>query len=117
MYKAEKNKNSKKEMVSEVKVLVTRQEAKDMRDEIRLLEEFESQQLQNKLNADMAIALAWFNNLGINIQTAQTRDQALANFNQIETMLQSETNNLRLKVLRNKLKEADEKYKERKRNG
>lgn len=97
--------------------MVTQQEAKDMRDAIRLLEQTESQQAQAQQQADLAIAQAWFNSLGINIQAATTRTQALDNFNQIESLLQTETDRFRLFILREKLAEANEKFKERKVNG
>jgi len=96
-------------MVSEVEILVTPIEARDMRDAIRLLEQTEAQQARTQNRAEMATALAWFNTLGINIQSATTRTQAQSNFNQIEALSQTETDRHRLAVLRIKLGEANEK--------
>jgi len=77
----------------------------------------EQQTVKTQFDADIQVALDWFNTLGISIQTATTRTEALDNFNQIETLLQTETDSFRLTVLRKKLQEANEKFMERKRNG
>ncbi len=95
----------------------TEQEAKDMRDALNLLAQNEAQQAQTQYNADKTIALAWFNTLGINIQTSTTRTQALDNFDQIELLLETEIDVFKRTVLDQKLVEADEKFKEIKRNG
>ena len=105
-------------MVSEVKVLVvTPEEAREMRDAIVALEQQEAQTAQAQRQVDIATATAWFNTLGINIQGAQNRGDALNNFDQIKSRLDTETDNFRLIILREKLTEANEKFKKRKRNG
>jgi len=97
--------------------MVTEQDAIDMEEAMRLLEQKREQQVQTQYNADIAIVEAWFNTLGINIQTATNRTQALDNFNQIKSLLETETDTFRIGMLRRKLEEANEKFKERKRNG
>ncbi len=77
----------------------------------------ESQQKETQRQADMDIALAWYNTLGIDIQGALTRDDAINNYKQIELLLETETDNFRRGVLNEKLREANEKFKERKLNG
>ena len=72
----------------------------------------ERQQNKVQRQADLDIALAWYNTLGIDIQGALTRDEALANYRQIESLLETETDNFRLFILRGKLDEANEKYKQ-----
>lgn len=94
----------------------TEQEAIDMENATRLLQQKRQQQFQAQHETDLAIALAWFNTLGINIQASTTRTKALNNFNQIKSILQTETDVFRLTILRNKIEEANEKYKEIKRN-
>jgi len=91
--------------------MVTEQEAKDMRDMIQQVEQTEEQQRETQNQADITIAERWFNSLGINIQRATTRTQALRNFKRIESLLQTETNSFRKSVLSKKLIEAAEKYK------
>ena len=95
--------------------MVTQQEAKEMRDAIKLLEQTETQQAQAQEDSKIQIALAWFNSLNITIPT--TRNQALDNFNEIKQLLETETDVYRLAVLRKKLIEANEKYKEVKKLG
>ena len=95
--------------------MVTQQEAKEMRDAIKLLEQTETQQAQAQEDSKIQIALAWFNSLNIPIPT--TRNQALDNFNEIKQLLETETDVYRLAVLRKKLIEANEKYKEVKKLG
>lgn len=97
--------------------MVTIQEVKDMRDAIRQLEQTEAQQIQAQQQIDIATARAWFNTLGINIQAATTRDEALTAFQSIEKLHQTETDRLRRQILGIKLLEANEKFKEIKRNG
>ena len=86
-------------------------QARAMRDAIELENQKDAQQRQDQHNVDIGIATAWFNTQGININAATTRTQALDNFNQINSLLQSETDAFRLAILRKKLKEANEKYK------
>ena len=72
---------------------------------------------RSQFTADKAVAETWFATLGIDIQGATTRDEALANYRAIESLLQTETDRFRVLVLREKLAEANEKFKERKANG
>jgi len=97
--------------------MVTEQDARDMVMAINDFQSKDGQTAKTQFDADKAIALTWFNSLGINIQGALTRDEALANFRTIESLLQTETERFRLIVLREKLDEANEKFKERKLNG
>ena len=89
----------------------TEQDAKDMRDAMILLEQKESQQAQAQHQANIGIATAWFNTLGINIQPSTTRTQAKAIFDEIELLLENETDRFRLEVLEGKKIEANTKYK------
>lgn len=98
-------------------MVVTESQAREMKTAIEAFQATDAQAAQDQNQADLAIALAWFNTLGINIQAATTRTQALSNFNQIESLLQTETDGFRLAILRKKKIEANEKFKERKRNG
>ena len=81
--------------------------------------------IQTKNNADTAaakvirdaniqVAVDWWNTVKPAVPT--TRDEALTAYRFIEGLLQTETDSLRLTLLRNKLEQANEKYKERKRN-
>ena len=97
--------------------MVTEQEARDMDAAMIAFRNKDDQVLRDQFNADKAIATTWWNGLGIDIQGALTRDEALANYRTIESLLQTETDRFRLLVLREKLAEANEKFKERKLNG
>jgi len=92
--------------------MVTEQEAKDMRDSLRLLESNESQKEQAQQEALRTLAQTWYNQQGIDIQSATTRTQALDNYNRIRVFRFSETDNKRKNILGQKLREANEKYKE-----
>lgn len=92
--------------------MVSLQEAEEMRDAIRQLEQIENQQTQAQNQANRGVALSWFNTQGINIQSATTRLQALGNFNQIKSLIQTETDTFRLTILKIKLLDANEKYKQ-----
>jgi len=95
--------------------MTTQQEAKDMRDAIRQLEQTEEQQTRDQLGANMAIAETWWNTVKPAIPT--TRLEALAAYQLIDGLLQTETDQFRIAVLKQKLKLANEEYKERKANG
>ena len=95
----------------------TEQEARDMKAAIEAFENKDERVIRDQFNADKAIAITWWNSLGIDIQRALTRDEALANYRTIESLLKTETDRFRLVVLREKLAEANEKFKERKANG
>lgn len=98
-------------------LVVTEPQAREMQTAIEDFQAKDSQVIEAQNQADLGIALAWFNTQGINIQAAVNRNQALDNFNQIKLLLQTETDPIRKGVLREKLQEANEKFKERKRNG
>jgi len=97
--------------------MVTEQEARDMDAAIIAFHDKDTQTQRTQFDADKAIAETWWNTLGIDIQGALTRDEAIDNYRQIESLLQTETDRFRLVVLKEKLVEADEKFRERKRNG
>jgi len=92
---------------------VTRVQAKEMRDAIKELEGFELQQADIKYQADLAVAIAWWNS--VKPVTPTTRTQALTAFNAIEQLLTTETDTFRLIVLRRELRKANQKYKDVKR--
>ena len=75
----------------------------------------DQQVIQAQFDADKAVAVAWYDSLGIDIQGATTRTQASDNYSQIDTLLQTETDRFRLLVLRQRLAEANERYREIKR--
>jgi len=97
--------------------MVTQIEAKDMRDAIKQLEVFETQQAKAQQDILIRQAEDWFRTLGININSATTRNQALRNFQDIKILIESETERFKKAILRKKLEQANEKYKEVKRNG
>ncbi len=61
-------------------------------------------------DAALAIAITWWNTVKPAVPT--TRVEAVAAFKLIEGLLTTETDKFRLRVLRNRLKLADEKFKE-----
>ena len=95
--------------------MTTEQEARDMRDALKLLEQKEAQQQQLINQAKIQVAIDWWNTVKPSIPL--TRDEALTAYRFIEELLNSETDEFRLQLLRNKLQLANEKFKERKRNG
>lgn len=97
--------------------MTTEQEARDMVTAIQAFQSKDSQTAKTQFDADKVVAVTWFNSLGIDIQGALTRAEALTNYQQIESLLKTETESFRLLVLREKLSEANEKFKERKKNG
>ena len=97
--------------------MVTEQEARDMKTAIESFMNKDLETIKNQTDANKAIALTWFNGLRIDIQTATTREQALVNYNAIESLLKTETERFRLVILREKKEEANEKYRELKRIG
>ena len=97
--------------------MVTELKAREMWTAIEAFQAKDNQAEETQRLADLAIAETWFNILGIDIQGATTRTEAYSNYTQIESLLQTETNSFRLKVLSDKLQEANEKFKERKANG
>jgi len=94
--------------------MVTVQEAKDMRDALRLLEQTESQQAKIINDVNIQTALDWWNI--IKPVTPTTRQEALAVHNFIKGLLETETDQFRLGILRKKLEESNKKFQEIKRN-
>ncbi len=90
--------------------MVTEQEARDMKTAITEFEKADALVKKTLFNDNKVIAEKWFDNLRIDIQGANTRRHALANFTQIESLLKTETDRFRLFVLREKLYEANKKY-------
>jgi len=109
--------------------MVTQQEARDMWAAIQQFQVADSAQVQVEHDAKVAVAEAWWDT--IKPAVPNTRDEALAAFRFIEAEIITQTNNFenetdrvqkevfqfRIVLLRNKLQLANEKYKERKRNG
>ena len=95
--------------------MITRQEAKEMRDALNELDDFETQQAQDAAGARRTIAESWWNTVKPSVP--QTREEALTAYRFIEGLLQTETDRDRISLLRQKLQLANEKFKERKKNG
>ena len=95
--------------------MVSQTEAKEMRDEITLLENNEAKQRQIEYDNNIQIALSWWNIIKPIIP--KNRNDALANFTMIKLLLNTETDVFRKAVLKMKLNESNEKFKEFKRNG
>jgi len=93
-------------------MVVTESEAREMKTAMEDFQTRDNQLTQAQARADLSTATDWFNTLGIRIQAATTRTQALDNFYQIESLLKTETNRFRITILRQKLDEANEKYKQ-----
>jgi len=93
----------------------TNAEIKEIRDKLKLLEEFEEQRDLDAINVLKAEALAWWNTIKPRVPT--TRQQAIDAYRFIKNQLTIETDRYRLGILRTKLEEAETKYKERKLNG
>ena len=87
----------------------TEQEARDMKTAITGFEKADALVKKTLFNDNKIIAQTWFDTLGIDIQGATTRRQALSNFTQIESLLKTETDRFRLFMLREKLDEANKK--------
>ncbi len=66
-------------------------------------------------DAQIQVAVDWWNT--VKPVVPQTRDEALTAYRFIEGLLNTETDRFRLGLLREKLQLANEKFKERKRNG
>ena len=93
---------------------VTRAQATEMRDAIKQLEAQERQDEIDQFQADMAIAEAWWQT--IKPASPTTRAEALSAYNFIVGLLQTETDEFRVKLLKRKLDLANEKFRERKAN-
>ena len=93
----------------------TNPEIIQIRDGLRLLEKKESDAAQVISEAKRQVAIGWWNTVKPNIP--QTRNQALTAYHTIQDMIKTETDADRLSLLRQKLFDANEKFKERKKNG
>jgi len=96
--------------------MVTEQEARDMNTAILLFQAVDATADRAQFDADKAVAVTWFGTLGIDVVGATTRTQAIRNYNDIEIQIGTQTDKFRLLVLREKLYETNEKFKEIKRN-
>ena len=92
-------------------MVVTEPQAREMQAAIESFQAKDTQTAQAQRQADLAIALAWFNTQGIQIPAATTRTQSLQNFNDIIVLQRTETDRFRLTILKEKLVEANNKYK------
>ena len=109
--------------------MVTQQEAKDMRDAMRQLDIDEQAQAIVDFDVKIAVAQTWWD--GIKPAQPTTRAEALTVFEFIKAELVTQRNNflievnptqkeifhMRVNLLRKKLKQANEKFMEIKRNG
>jgi len=95
--------------------MTTQQEARDMRDALKLLEESETRQRFDARQILINDALIWWNMNKPPMPT--TRQAALDAFNFIKQLLETETDRFRLALLREKLDQANNKFKEIKRIG
>ena len=98
-------------------------EIKEIRDGLRQLEKKENDDAR-KINDDKrAVLEAWWNTIKPSGWTedkeaiGSNRDEVLTAYRFIEGLLNTETDTYRLSFLRQKLQLANEKFKERKRNG
>jgi len=85
-----------------------------MRDALRQLQEVEQAQAKVIDDAKIQTALTWWNTIKPTIPA--TRQEALDVYDFIKGLIETETDRFRLAVLRKKLDEANEKFKEIKRN-
>jgi len=107
----------------------TQAEVLEMRNKTRQLEANEDAQLQADIEIKREVAQSWWDIIKPEVPT--TRDEALAVYRFIEAEIVIQKNNFdketvpiqkqifefRVELLNIKLREANEKYKERKRNG
>ncbi len=98
-------------------MVTTETQAREMYTAIGDFQLKDTQAVQAQFDADKAVAISWWNTLGIDIIGATTRIEASTIYFQIEALLNTETDRFRILVLRKKLDEANEKYKVIKRNG
>jgi len=94
---------------------ITRPDAIRIREALAELDAFEAQQAKNASDARRAVAQGWWN--PIKPSVPNTRADALAAYKFIEGLLGTESDPDRLSLLRLELKLANEKFKERKKNG
>ena len=96
---------------------LTREDAKRIFDALQDLEVFTEKQNKAEYDSKMAQALVWFNTLGINLDSARTREKTLENYNTINQLMKSETDRYKRKMLSQKLKRANQRFKEVKKIG
>jgi len=94
---------------------LTQADAIRIRDILKQLDESESTQANDIYKANKQVAMDWWNTIKPTKPT--TREEALSAYQLIEGLIQTETDDWRIRVLKEKLIEANEKFKERKRNG
>ena len=97
--------------------MVTEAEAREMMAAIKLYQAKDDAAKAVINVAEQAAAQGWFNALPQINNNPATRAEALANYNTIEALLQIETDKNRLVVLRKELSNANEVYKQVKKNG
>ena len=109
--------------------MVTQQEARDMWAAIQQFQAFDEAQLESERQAKLAVAQAWWD--GIKPAVPTTKAEALAVFQFIEAEIVTQKTNfanetdpiqkdllrIRVSLLSRKLRQANEKFKERKLNG
>lgn len=89
---------------------IIEEQAREMRDAIKLLEQKENNIRQTKLASDLAVAQSWYDSLNLTIPI--NRDEALTHYKNIESMLKTETDPMKIIILATELKKANEKFKE-----
>lgn len=94
---------------------LTKEDAIRIRDILKQLEEFESNEQRVINEARRVVVEAWWDTVKPDVP--QTRDEALEAYRFIEEKLKTETDGDRLALLRQKLQLANEKFMERKKNG
>lgn len=95
--------------------MVTEQEARDMKAAIEAFEKKDADAQRAIHDAEMLKAQTWYDSIKPKVPT--TRDEALTAYKTIKSLTETETDNFRLRILRQKLEEANEKFKELKKNG
>lgn len=94
---------------------LTRADAERIRDATKLLEQNETAEAKAIQDGKIQVAVDWWNTVKPAIPS--TRDEALIAYNVIKELLKTETAHYRLAVLRIKLNEANDKFKEMKKLG
>ena len=94
---------------------ITLADAVRIRDVLKQLADKENIDAQKVQDDRRAVVISWWDTVKPSIPT--TRDEALTAYRFIESLLSTETDRDRINLLRQKLNLANEKFKERKRNG
>ena len=66
--------------------MTTEIEAREIFSAIQSFQEKDAQTSKAQFDADLAVAQTWYDTLGIDIQSATTRTEALDNYNQIKSL-------------------------------